>query len=232
MIRRPRLRKLALTLHVVSSVGWLGAVVVFLALGFAGLTSQDAQVVTAVYLAMEPAGWIVLVPFSLASLLTGLVQSLGGKWGLLRHYWVVMKLIINVLAGIVLLLYMQTLGFLADVASRTDATDANLSGLRSASPVLHAGAGLLLLLAAAALSVYKPRGMTRYGQRQPRSNFETATPASSTSLQTGKTRSTRTRATTTPRSSWTAKCSISMDMRPPRRSAAAKARNGTSRSSR
>ena len=149
-------------------MGWLGAVVVFLALGFAGLTSQNAQVVTAVYLAMEPAGWIVLVPFSLASLLTGLVQSLGSKWGLLRHYWVVMKLIINVLAGIVLLLYMQTLGFLAKVASRTDATDANLSGLRSASPVLHAGA---------ALSVYKPRGMTRYGQRQPRSNLETATPA-------------------------------------------------------
>jgi len=33
--------------------------------------------VRAVHLAMEPAGWMVLVPLSLASLLTGLVQSLG-----------------------------------------------------------------------------------------------------------------------------------------------------------
>jgi len=166
MTTRPRLRKLALTAHIVSSVGWLGAVVVFLALGIAGLTSQDAQLVSAVYLAMEPAGWSVLVPLSLASLITGLVQSLGSKWGLLRHYWVLMKLGINLLASVVVLLYMQTLAFLADVASRTASAGGDLSGLRSASPVLHAGAGLLLLLAAATLSVYKPRGMTRYGQRR------------------------------------------------------------------
>lgn len=166
MTIRPRQRKLALTVHIVSSVGWLGAVAVFLALGIAGLTSQDAQVVSAVYLAMEPAGWSVLVPLSLAALITGLVQALGSKWGLLRHYWVLMKLVINLLASVILLLYMQTLAFLADVASRTATVGGDLSGLRSASPVLHAGAGLLLLLAAAALSVYKPRGMTRYGQRK------------------------------------------------------------------
>jgi hypothetical protein len=65
-------------------------------------------------------------------------------------------------ASVVLLMYTQTLASLADIA----AANADLGVLRSASPVLHAVAGLLLLLAAAALSVYKPRGMTRYGWRK------------------------------------------------------------------
>ncbi len=170
----PPLRKFALTAHVVSSVGWLGAVVVFLGLSIVGMTSPNAETVRAAYLAMESIGLFVLVPFSIASLLTGLVQSLGTKWGLIRHYWVVAKLLINVAASLVLLMYTQTLASLADLA----AANAELGMLRSPSPVLHAVAGLVLLLAAAGLSVYKPRGMTRYGwrkqQRQRRATRTTA----------------------------------------------------------
>src|SRR4029453_1904019 len=114
-----RLRKLALTAHVTASVGWLGAVVVFLALSVAGLTSQNPQTVRSAYLVMELTGWAVLVPLSLASLLTGLVCALGSTWGLFRHYWVLFKLLINVVATIVLLLYMQTLAYLADVSAHT-----------------------------------------------------------------------------------------------------------------
>jgi hypothetical protein len=47
--------------HVASSVGWLGAVVVFLAVAVIGLTSQDPQTVRGAYLVMEPAAWFVLV---------------------------------------------------------------------------------------------------------------------------------------------------------------------------
>jgi primosomal replication protein N len=69
----PRLRKFALTAHVISSVGWLGAVVVFFALAVVGLTSQDAQTVRGAYLAMGSTTWLVLVPLAFASLLTGVV---------------------------------------------------------------------------------------------------------------------------------------------------------------
>ena len=161
----PRLRKLALTVHVVSSVGWLGAVAAFLALSVAGLTSQDPQTVRGAYLVMELTGWVVLVPLSLASLLTGLVCSLGSAWGLFRHYWVLFKLVINLVATIVLLLYMQTLAYLGDIAAATALSGTGLRGLRDPSPVLHAAAALLLLLVATTLAIYKPRGMTRYGQR-------------------------------------------------------------------
>jgi len=165
MATRPRLRKLALTAHVISSVGWLGAVAVFLALSVIGLTSTDGPAVRACYVAMEAIGFFVLVPLSIAALISGLVQSFGTKWGLLRHYWVVMKLLITVVATVILLLYMQSLSHLSDLARELTAPS-DLDELRSPSPVLHAGAGLLLLIGAASLSVYKPPGMTRYGQRR------------------------------------------------------------------
>jgi hypothetical protein len=165
MTMTPRLRKFALTAHVVSSVGWLGAVAGSLALAVAGLTSQDAQIVRAAYLTMDWAGWFVLVPLAGASLLTGLVQSLVTHWGLFRHYWVLAKLLINLFATIVLLLYMQTLGSLAGLAADTTLSRDDLGVLRSPSPVLHAGAALLLLLLATGLAVYKPRGMTRFGRK-------------------------------------------------------------------
>ncbi len=166
MIMRPRLRKSALTVHVISSVGWLGAVAGFFALAVVGLASQDAQRVRGAYLVMEPVGWFVLVPLAVASLLTGIVQSLATPWGLFRHYWVVFKLLINVFATLILLMYMQTLDHFAGVAAKTTLSSRDLSALRDPSPVLHSVLALLLLLVATTLAVFKPRGMTPYGQRK------------------------------------------------------------------
>jgi hypothetical protein len=79
-------RKLALTAHVITSVGWLGAVAVFLVLAVAGLTSGAPATARAAYVAMEATTRLVIVPLCLASLLTGILQSLGTPWGLFRHY--------------------------------------------------------------------------------------------------------------------------------------------------
>src|SRR5207237_7076409 len=155
-----------LTVHVTASVGWLGAVAGFLALAMVGVTSKDAQVVRAAYIAMGLTGSLVIVPLSFASLLTGLVQALGTKWGLFRHYWVLAKLLINVFANIVLLMYMPTLSYLAGEATESKFPGGDLGGLRDPSPVLHSTAALLLLLVATVLGVYKPRGMTKYGWRK------------------------------------------------------------------
>ena len=79
------LSKFALTAHIISSVGWFGAVAAFLVLSVAGRTSQDAEVVRSSYLAMNLIGLFVIVPLSLAALLTGLIQSLGTHWGTGRN---------------------------------------------------------------------------------------------------------------------------------------------------
>lgn len=159
----PRLRKLVLTAHVTTTVGWLGAVVAFQAIALVGMTSRDPQTVRGAYLVMEPAAWFVLVPLALASLLTGVVQSLGTTWGLLRHYWVLFKLAITAFATLVLLIYMQTFRVMA--AAAADPT-VDLGTVRNDSPALHASLALVLLLLATVLAVYKPRGMTRYGRRR------------------------------------------------------------------
>ena len=165
MIMTPSLRKFALTAHITSSVGLLGAVAGFLALAIAGLASQNAQMIRAVYLAMELTAWFVIVPLAFASLLTGIVQSIGTTWGLFQHYWVIAKLVLSVFVTIVLLLQMKLIGYLADVAAHAVLTSADLIEAR-VSLVVHAGGGLLVLLVPVALSVYKPRGMTRYGRRK------------------------------------------------------------------
>lgn len=163
MTMAPRLRKAALLAHVASSVGWFGAVLVFLALALIGLFSRDALTVRGAYLVMEQAAWFVLVPLAVASLVTGIVQSLGTTWGLFRHYWVVFKLAITVVATLILLAYMRTFDLMAQVAGDPGA---DLEAVRNPSPALHAGAALLVLAAATVLAVYKPRGLTRYGWRR------------------------------------------------------------------
>jgi hypothetical protein len=159
------LRKFALTLHITSSVGLLGAVAGFLVLAIAGLTGQDARIVRAAYLAMELIARFVIVPLAIASLVTGVVQSLGTPWGLFRHYWVLVKLLLTAFATSVLLLKMELIGYVAGVAAEMTLSSADLRAART-ELVVHASGGLVVLLIPMALSVYKPRGMTQYGWRK------------------------------------------------------------------
>ncbi len=165
MTMTPGLRKLALTAHVTSSVGWLGTVVAFQALAIVALSSREPETVRGFYLAMELIGWYVIVPFCLASLVTGLVVSLGTPWGLFRHYWVLVKLLITVISALILLGFTQTLSSLGDLAADATLTMPELRNLKQ-SPVLHSGGGLLGLVVATVLAVYKPWGMTAYGRRK------------------------------------------------------------------
>jgi hypothetical protein len=156
----PGLRKFALTVHVTSSIGLLGSIAAFLALAAAGLINPDALMVRASYLAMAMIARFVIVPLAFASLLTGLIQSLGTPWGLFRHYWVLVKLLLTVLATAVALI--------DDAARLAGETTLSRGDLRAAGLqlVVHAAGGLLILLIATGLSVYKPPGVTRYGWRK------------------------------------------------------------------
>jgi len=165
MTLTPSFRKFVLTSHVASSVGWLGAVASFLALAVASLTRQDAHMVRSAYLAAELVTWWIIVPLAFASFLTGLVQGLGTSWGVFRHYWVLAKLLITVLATILLLVHLRPIGHLARVVAETTLAEGELAGIRI-QLVANSGAGLLALLVATALALYKPRGLTPYGVRR------------------------------------------------------------------
>ena len=158
----PGARKVTLTAHVVCSVGWLGAVAAFAALAAAVVVSSNVETIRGAYFAMELTATFVIVPLALGSFVTGLVQSLGSRWGLLRHYWVVFKLVINIVATVLLVTYLRTLAELADTAASKTAF---ATGPNEFSPLLHAIAALVLLLVATVLAVYKPRGVTPFGRR-------------------------------------------------------------------
>jgi hypothetical protein len=156
-----------LTVHLVSTVGWLGAIAAFLALAATGFTSHEARVADSAYVAMKLVGWRVIVPLGLASLLTGLVQSLGTAWGLFRHYWVLLKFVLTAIATVLLLLHMGLVDRLANVANETAISSSHLHGLRI-QIMADAAAAIALLIVSTVLSIYKPRGMTAYGLRKQR----------------------------------------------------------------
>jgi hypothetical protein len=161
----PALRKLALTAHVTASLGWWGSIAGFLVLAVTGLTSEEAVLVRAAYVAMDLVARWAILPLSIASLLTGIVESLGTHWGFLRHYWVSVKLLLTVLATVFLLAHLQPIGQAARAAAAADLSKGDLRGLRT-QLVADGVAGSLVLLIATVLGVYKPRGMTAYGWRK------------------------------------------------------------------
>ncbi|HZA99121.1 MAG TPA: hypothetical protein VE399_10110 [Gemmatimonadales bacterium] len=159
-------RKLTLTAHVSSSVGWLGAVLAFLVLALAGLTSRNADLVRGVYLAMNLLGQFVIIPLSLAALVTGLIQSLGSQWGLFRYYWVTVKFTLTVGATVLLLLHQLTA--VSQAARRAAGTLPGVLpeiGRLGTQLVVDAGLAVFVLLVTTVLSVYKPWGKTRNGLR-------------------------------------------------------------------
>jgi hypothetical protein len=172
---RPRARKLALTLHVAASVGWFGAVLTFLVLGVVGVTARE-QLARAAYLVAEPVVWYVVVPFAVASLLTGLISALGSAWGLFRHYWVIFKFVLNVFATAVLLMYTRTVDRFAGIAADPGA---DLGPLRSPTFLLHSGGALVVLAVAMVLAVYKPRGVTPFYGARAGSRVASRTPDAS-----------------------------------------------------
>jgi hypothetical protein len=170
----PPIRKLMLTVHVTASVGWAGALAVFLAHALAGVVSSDDQIVRATSIAMGLTAWLVIMPLSIAAVASGLLQSLGTAWGLLRHYWVLFKLVLTAIATVVLLLKMGPISSLANAAAQATFSPADFTGLRT-SLLVHAAGGLAILLAAAVLAIYKPVGLTRYDRRlQRQSNLAEA----------------------------------------------------------
>lgn len=153
-------RKFVLLTHIITSVGWLGAVLAYLALDITATTGQDVETVRATYLAMGTMTSSVIVPLALASLVIGVINALGTPWGLFRHYWVLVKLLLTAFATTVLLVEVPAVRHLADAA--TSAADPReLPGT-----LLHSVGGTVVLLIIMVLSVYKPRGVTRHGWRK------------------------------------------------------------------
>src|ERR671915_820256 len=113
MTLAPRIRKIVLTVHVLTSVGWIGACAAYLTLTIAATTSDSYDTVRATFVSMEIV-YFALVPLAAVALLTGIIQAVGTNWGLFRHYWVVTKLVLTIVAITVMVLNLDNVSFHAD----------------------------------------------------------------------------------------------------------------------
>lgn len=160
----PGVRKFTLAVHLTVSIGWLGAVAGYMALDVAAAASDDGQILRAAYLGMELIALRVIVPLAIASLVTGIVISLGTKWGLFRHYWVIVSLVLTIIATGVLLIETRTIRSYARIARDSAASAEQLGAL--GSTLVHSIGGTIVLLVILVLNIYKPQGITSYRWRR------------------------------------------------------------------
>jgi hypothetical protein len=149
--------KFNLISHISFSVGWLGAVAVFISLAIKGLYSTIEMDLNAVYISMEISAYYVIVPFAIASLITGIIQAVSTKWGLMKHYWIVVKLFLTVFSTLILLLHLQPIRHLSTLAKNGQIAEIHQSGLQL-QLIADSIAAMLVLLIILSISIYKPWG--------------------------------------------------------------------------
>ncbi|GAA1414078.1 DUF2269 family protein [Catellatospora coxensis] len=155
--RLPRnARRFLLTAHIVTSVGWLGVAYALLVMALTARAADDPATRATTYQLMLDFDTAAMLPLGLAALVTGVILGLGSHWGLLRHWWVAIKLVLNVAVLVVPMLTRHP--------ALVDAVDAARAGLLTdpAQQVLDGSiASVIVLTAATVLSTYKPWGKTR-----------------------------------------------------------------------
>jgi hypothetical protein len=162
----PPVYRLLLATHIIVSVGWLGIVVAKLVLGLRAVTSDVSEVSDALYASMDVVN-VAFPPAAVATLLTGVLLSLGTKWGLLRHYWIVTKLGLTVGVIVTGIALMDRL--VQESISGQAAGGGAILGIVPAPTVLLISlsvAHVLMLGVATVVSVYKPWGKTWFGREQ------------------------------------------------------------------
>lgn len=170
-------RRFVLFVHVGSSVGLLGAVGAFLLLAIVGATNLQPEIVKAIYLTQPFLAWYLVLPLAVAALLIGIISSLGTNWGLFRHYWIIFKLVMTVIALGVFVVQLPIIDALATMAAKSEVSGQDFASGQSRL-IIHAAGGLLVLILPVLLSVYKPQGRTAYGwhksQIQPQGAAQSA----------------------------------------------------------
>lgn len=164
----PRTRKTLLTLHVAFSGIFLGIAVVMVTLSILAADAEDITVAHAHYALLETFDVTLLPWATLSSILSGLAVSLTGKWGLVKHYWVLAKFI---LAGLALASGLAIVhGWVVAAAANSARLVATAGrgaelGTDPIWLIVGFGSGGAMVLAATVLSVFKPWGRTWFGRR-------------------------------------------------------------------
>ena len=154
-----RTRKGVLVVHIVSAGAWIGIDVVMGVLVFTALLADD-DTRALCYQALELFAVWPLLTTGLVSLASGVVLGLGTKWGLVRYWWVAIKLVLNVVLTTLVLVALRP-----EVIEKAEQGRKFLAGEPASlavgdlifPPIVSPSA----LLIAFVLAVFKPWGLVR-----------------------------------------------------------------------
>ncbi len=157
-------RRAVLTVHVVAAGAWIGIDVVLGVLVFTAMGTSSTRTEALCYQALGLFAVWPLFTAGMVSLLSGIVLGLGTNYGLVKYWWVAVKLALNIVLTTLVLFALRP-GI--DDATRYGAalaagqpTDATVDSLVF-PPVVSS----IALLTATVLAVYKPWGRIRAARR-------------------------------------------------------------------
>ncbi|MGO1056637.1 hypothetical protein [Crossiella sp. CA198] len=154
-----RTRKAVLVAHLVGAGGWIGLDVVLAVLVFTAAGTTDAALAALCYQALELLVWPML-SLAVLCLVSGVILGLGTKYGLVRYWWVAVKLVLN-LALLALVAFALRSGVI-EVAEYGRQLAAGQAGLRGPGDLIYPPiVSTTALLFATVISVYKPWGRLR-----------------------------------------------------------------------
>lgn len=158
-------RRLLLLLHLLVTMSWLGVDLVIGVLSFTGLTTDDPRTMATAYAALSMFGVPLLLTLGLLTLATGVLLGLGTRYGLLRYWWVAVKLVVGVVLTVLVVVALKpTLDRAATETAVLDPTLADRLSQVRFNMVFPPIVSTTALVFAAYLGLYKPWGRTGLGR--------------------------------------------------------------------
>jgi hypothetical protein len=166
-----------LVLHVISGIGWMGVDIALFVLLMTARSTDDPIVVISGFSAIRMIVPIAVPPLSISIIITGLILGLGSRWGLVRYWWVLVKLLLSLV--MVVLVFVSLVPGVNDIAVRftpdmsADAVRASLGTIPTMllfPPVVS----FLMLGVATVLSIFKPWDRTPWSLESSRRPIESA----------------------------------------------------------
>jgi hypothetical protein len=147
-------RKFVLTLHVGTSVGWLGAALGMLILTITAIVTKEPEIRRAAYTFMHINDLAMMIPLGYIAFITGILLSLGTNWGVFKYYWIVVKLVLTtfvlIFAGVFTQAWVREAITVTTEGGNIEVLGANL--------LVNAISFLIVFWTTTTLSTYKPWG--------------------------------------------------------------------------
>jgi uncharacterized membrane protein len=151
-------RKVWLVVHIVSAGAWIGMDLVMGVLVFAAMVTGDPATAALCYQVLAVFAVWPMLTMGVTCLISGIVLGIGSKYGLVRYWWVAVKLALNVVLCVLVLFALRSGVQEAAEYGRT------MTGPAPDGMVFPPIVSTVSLLFATVISVFKPWGRTRRSQ--------------------------------------------------------------------